>query len=125
MTRAYGETISTDAVVLRVTDGKFRNVGPMFQGIDIDYGGTVLLKVDNVNIIVTTRRLPVNDIGFFNIHEIEINDFQLICIKAKNHFRASFSPYCRDFIEVDTPGPAAINLHTLPYRFANLEEFVR
>ena len=42
---------------------------------------------------------------------------RLLCVKAKNHFRAAFGDLFDPIVEVDTPGPAAADLHALPFRY--------
>jgi microcystin degradation protein MlrC len=39
-------------------------------------------------------------------------------VKAKNHFRAGFTPLTRVIIDVDCPGPAASNLRHYRFRHA-------
>lgn len=75
-------------------------------------------------IIVTERRQPVNDPAYFELHGTDVSRVRLLCVKAKNHFRAAFAPLCKAVIEVDTPGPAAIDLTRMPYRYANVAELV-
>ena len=55
-----------------------------------------------------------NDPGFFTLHGIDPARVRLMCVKAKNHFRAAFLPLCAAIIDVDCPGPAAADLTTLP-----------
>jgi microcystin degradation protein MlrC len=40
----------------------------------------------------------------------------LLCVKARNHFRAAFAQSFAQLIDTDTPGPAAHDLATLPFR---------
>ena len=40
----------------------------------------------------------------------------LLCVKAKNHFRAAFAETFAAILDVDTPGPAAPDLARLPFR---------
>jgi microcystin degradation protein MlrC len=47
---------------------------------------------------------------------VELSAVELVCAKAKNHFRAAFGALCDPIIEVDTPGPAAADLAALPFR---------
>jgi microcystin degradation protein MlrC len=49
---------------------------------------------------------------------------KFLCVKAKNHFRAAFAPLCSAIVEVDTPGPAGIDLAKMPYRHANKRELI-
>ena len=41
---------------------------------------------------------------------------RLLCVKAKNHFRAAFSESFATIVDADTPGPAALDLAKLPFR---------
>jgi microcystin degradation protein MlrC len=60
-------------------------------------------------------------VNYLRLHGIDIGQLHILCVKAKNHFRAAFGPLCRTFIEVDTPGPAGVDLGALPYRHAPLD----
>ena len=40
----------------------------------------------------------------------------LLCVKAKNHFRAAFAQRFRRLVDADTPGPAALDLAKLRFR---------
>ena len=66
--------------------------------------------------IVTERVGPANDPAFFALHGIDLARTRLLCVKAKNHFRAAFQDRCAAIIDVDCPGPAAADLRTLPFR---------
>lgn len=112
-----------DAEVVRLTDGVFVNRGPMLRGVETRLGHTAVLRVGQVDIIVTEKREPVNDLGYMDLHGIDLAQVRLFCIKAKNHFRAAYGPVCRAFVEVDTPGPAGVDLARLPFRFAPLHEY--
>jgi microcystin degradation protein MlrC len=79
-------------------------------------GASAVLLVDGIKVIVTSTRQPVNDVGYFRLHDIDLSRVQLLCAKAKNHFRASLAPFCVRIVEVDTPGPVQIDLRRFPYR---------
>lgn len=124
ITRAFGEPVAVRARVAKLTDGRFVNKGPMGKGVQIALGRTALLAVGNVQVIVTERRLPVNDLAYMELHGIDIARVKLLCVKAKNHFRAAYGPHLRQVVECDTAGPAAIDLTQLPFRYAPIAEFV-
>jgi len=115
----FGAGVRLRATVLRVTDGVFRNVGPMETGVERRCGGSVLLRVDDqpsVRIIVTGEVVPADDPAFFALHHIDPADLRLLCVKAKNHFRAAFAERCSEIIDCDAPGPACVDLTRLPFR---------
>jgi len=117
-TAAFGRPVEVDADVLRLTQGEFRNVGPMERGLTVAAGRTAVLGVRDIRVIVTERVVPANDPAFFALHGIDLARTRLLCVKAKNHFRAAFQDRCAAIIDVDCPGPAAADLRTLPFRNA-------
>jgi microcystin degradation protein MlrC len=115
-TTAFGRSVEVDADVLRLTGGEFRNAGPMEHGLAVALGRTAVLGVRGIQVIVTERIGPANDPAFFALHGIDLARTRLLCVKAKNHFRAAFRDRCAAIIDVDCPGPAAADLRTLPFR---------
>lgn len=112
----FGAPIAARARVLRLTDGRFRNSGPMERGLAVQLGRTAVLDVQGIQVIVTQHCMPANDPAFFALHGIDLAATRLLCVKAKNHFRAAFEDRCTAIIDVDCPGPAAADLRTLPFR---------
>ncbi len=49
------------------------------------------------------------------MHGIELARLDLLCVKAKNHFRAAFAQSFTRLIDADTPGPAALDLAKLRF----------
>ena len=111
----YGAPVEVDATVVRLTDGTFRNIGPMETGIELRCGRTALLQSGNIRIIVTEHVAPANDPAFFHLHGIEIEKEPLLFVKAKNHFRAAFDAICTEIIDIDAPGPACLDMRMLPF----------
>ena len=111
----YGAPVEVEATVEKLTDGVFRNIGPMETGIELRCGRTVLLQSGNIRIIVSEHVAPANDPAFFHLHGIAIEKEQLLFVKAKNHFRASFDAICTEIIDIDAPGPACLDMRMLPF----------
>ena len=115
----FGAGVELWATVERLTEGVFRNVGPMQTGVEVRCGGSVVLVVDEqpaVRIIVTEQVVPADDPAFFALHQIDPATLRLLCVKAKNHFRAAFAQRCSEIIDCDAPGPACVDLARLPFR---------
>jgi microcystin degradation protein MlrC len=110
--------VEITAEVRNLTDGRFRNRGPMEKNLRVNLGQTAVLAVENVQIIVTESCQAPNDPGYFQLHGIDLGRVRLVCLKAKNHFRAAFAPVLSAIVEVDAPGPAALDLTRLPFRYA-------
>ncbi len=113
--KEYGAPVQVEATVAKLTDGVFRNIGPMETGIELRCGRTALLKCGNISVIVTEFVAPANDPAFFHLHGIDIENEQLLFVKAKNHFRAAFDAICTEIIDIDAPGPACLDMRMLPF----------
>jgi microcystin degradation protein MlrC len=115
----FGEGVNLQVTIERLTDGTFRNVGPMQTGVERNCGGSVVLVVaaqPDVRIIVTEHPVPGDDPAFYALHHIDLTATRLLCVKAKNHFRAAFAQRCIEIIACDAPGPACLDLTQLPFR---------
>lgn len=124
LTDAYGAPVPFGGTVLALTEGKYRNTGPMMRGVMSNFGPTALVSLAgtpggrNVKLIVTTYSRSPHDPGLLALHGISLDEVRLICVKAKNHFRAAFKPLLADIIDVDAPGPAALEIGGFRFRHA-------
>jgi microcystin degradation protein MlrC len=75
-----------------------------------------LVEQPNIRVIITDKVAPANDPAFFALHSIDLTTTRLLCVKAKNHFRAAFRSRCVAIVDVDAPGPACMDLRLLPFR---------
>lgn len=114
--RDFGARVPVRARVLRFTQGTFRNGGPMEFGRTVDLGTTAVLDVSGIEVIVASRCMPADDPAFFDLHGIDLSQTRLLCVKAKNGFRAAFEARCARIIDCDAPGPASADLASLPFR---------
>lgn len=124
LTPLYGAPIPFNGTVQALTEGTFRNTGPMMRGVLSNFGPTALLSLAgtpggrNVRVIVTTYSRSPHDPGLLALHGIALEDVSLLCVKAKNHFRAAFKPLLTDIIDIDAPGPAALEIKAFTFRHA-------
>jgi microcystin degradation protein MlrC len=112
----FGPPVAAQAQVVRLTEGRFINEGPMERGAPVDAGGSVVIDIDGLRVIVTQAVVFANDPAFFRLHGLGFEQTRLLCVKAKNHFRGAFESLCVAIIDVDCPGPAAADLSSLPFR---------
>ncbi|NKC30696.1 M81 family metallopeptidase [Falsiroseomonas selenitidurans] len=125
-TPAFGPPVSAQAVVERLTEGRFTNEGPMERGAPVDLGATAVLRLSpTLRVILTSRKEAAVDPGFFALHGIDLSRTRLLANKAKNHFRAAYAERCAAIVECDCPGPAALDLAGLPFRHVPVSWRVR
>ena len=126
--RHFGESVSLHATVGLLTDGCFRNVGPMEHGVERRCGGSVLLTIAQqplIRVIVTRQVIAADDPAFYELHGIDLGQLRLLCVKAKNHFRAAFAARCSLIVDCDAPGPAMADLSGLPFQHLLLKSRIR
>jgi microcystin degradation protein MlrC len=112
----FGAPVPVTGRVARLTDGKFRNLGPMSHNLEVDLGRTAVLDIEGIQVILTSYCLSPNDPGFLLSQGIDPAKLRLLCVKAKNHFRSGFTPYTQTMIDCDTPGPAALSLRHFTFK---------
>jgi len=78
-------------------------------------GRTVVLVVGGVEIIVTERRVQPFDAEALRSVGIEPRSRKIIALKSAVHFRADFTPFAHEIIDLDTPGIHSHNLSTYDF----------
>ena len=112
----FGASVPCEGRVLRLTEGRFRNAGPMERGLPVDLGRTALLQVGPLRVVVTTGCQSPNDAEYFRLHGLDLEAVPLLLAKAKNHFQAAFRDRFDAILLCDTPGPAMADSARLPFR---------
>ena len=112
--------VKAPARVLLLTDGQYKNRGQLDFGAQVCLGATAVLEVGGIQVIVASDRKPADDPAFFELHGINLSTTRLLCVKAKNRFRAAFTPLCVQIIDCDAPGPATADLRALPFQNVNM-----
>jgi microcystin degradation protein MlrC len=112
----FGPPVPCEARVVRLTEGRFRNAGPMERGLPVDLGRTALLQIGPLRVIVTTGCQSPNDAEYFRLHGLDLDALPLLLAKAKNHFMAALGPRFDAVLPCDTPGPAMADVTRLPFR---------
>ncbi|MCA0921548.1 M81 family metallopeptidase [Pseudooceanicola nanhaiensis] len=112
----FGAPIPFEGMVERLTDGRFRNRGPMEFGREIDLGRTAVLRSGPLRVVICETCQSANDPAWCDLHGIDLTEVAIFGIKAKNHFRAGFELLLAQIVEVDCPGLAPVDMSLLPYR---------
>lgn len=111
----FGQPVPVTAEVIRLSDGIFRNTGPMNTGLEVDTQGAAHIRVNDLDILIIGRALSANDPELFRHIGIEPTDKKILGLKVKNHFRAAFEPLVDRIINVDAPGLASNRFSSFPF----------
>jgi microcystin degradation protein MlrC len=85
--------------VRRITDGLYRNEGPMARGELADMGLCAVLDTGKVEIAVISRHVEPHDIGSFRALGIDPAKKRYVMLKSRVHWRAGLGPLAKAVIE--------------------------
>lgn len=110
-----GPRLSVEAKVLWVGQKSFRMTGNYMRGMPVDLGTTALLEVNGISIsVVTYPAFGVSGDPFYIFNQ-RPEDFDIIVLRSKTHFRDFYEPICEEILIVDTPDYGPADLTSLPY----------
>ena len=110
-----GNPIEVEATVQDISDGTYRNKGPMSTGLEVTFGQTAVLECDGVEIIVGSHRQQPYDPEVFRAHDIQLERVNVIVLKSTVHYRAGFEPLVETIREVVAPGLCSPDLSRFEY----------
>ena len=112
----HGEPVEIEGVIRTISDGVYRNAGPMRDGVVDDQGRTVVIDTGGILVVLTERRMPMWNLQQLRSLGIEPTRLRLIVVKAAIAYRAAYAPIAHRIIEVDTPGLAAADVRRFNYK---------
>lgn len=98
----FGAPIACEGVVRHLSDGDFVHDGPMWAGVPISMGSTMVLGIGGIDVIVCTNRMQTTDLQAFLSQGIDPRRRNVVVVKSSHHFRAAFEPIARKVIVADS-----------------------
>jgi microcystin degradation protein MlrC len=111
----HGKPLDVTGYVQTLSDGHYVNHGPMHAGVEVNLGRTVVLRCNGVQVLITEHAETPIDLNIFKRHGIDPATLQVIGLKGKGHFRASFEPIAERVILVEGPGITGADLSRLTF----------
>lgn len=113
--RMHGEPVAVEGTVRALTDGLFRNIGPMRDGLLDDMGRTAVVDVDGLTLVLTERKLPMWNLEQLRSVGVEPTRQRIIVCKGAIAHRAAYAPIASQMIEVESPGSTAGDVRSFQY----------
>ena len=111
----YARPLAVKGRVKLISDGEFRYKGRVYTGRRVRMGRAVVLKLNQVNLLIGERTMPTTDPELYRSHGIEPRDMKLVLVKSPLGFRTDYEPISKAVISVDTPGCCRADLSQLPF----------
>jgi len=99
----HGEPLHLTVYVKALHDGRLK-MRAMFKGAPLHLGKFARLVINDIDIIVGSRRSQTFDIAPFLAVGIDVSEYPIVALKSSNHFRAGFTHIASSIITADTPG---------------------
>ena len=116
---SLGAPVRATAEVQHLSDGNFRNDGPMNAGVQVALGATAVLRLgDSIDVVATSTRIHTIDLQVFLSQGIDPLGRNVLVVKSSQHFRAAFEPIAREVMLVDAGGLCSTDASRFTY--ANL-----
>lgn len=109
----HGESLILEAYVKALHDGRLI-MQHMFKGAPLNIGRMARLVVDDMDIVVASRRSQTFDQEPFLAVGIDVMKYKYVALKSSNHFRAGFQQLAGTIITADTPGLSTHNITVFP-----------
>lgn len=90
--------------VMRIGDGRYVADALGVRGRKIDMGACALLRIDGVEVVVSSTRLQARERGFLRHLGVDADARRIIVLKSTCHFRADFQPIAETVLIAIAPG---------------------
>ena len=99
-----------------ISNGQYRNRGPMAQGTLQDMGPSVVLDTGAVEIVVISRHQEPNDLNCFLSMGIDPLEKRYLMLKSRIHYRAGFADIATEVIECAGVGVCTSDYDMLDFK---------
>jgi microcystin degradation protein MlrC len=102
--------------VRSISDGRFTVEGPVFTGMQVNLGRTVVFDTGPLVLVVSEDRVEALDPQQFRLFGLEPTRFRYLVLKSKVQYRPAFMPLAKAAIECNGAGVANLDLDSFEWR---------
>ena len=113
---SMGKPVRAKAVVKMLSDGFFKNDGPMNAGVETSMGPTAVLRIGGIDVVTISNRIQTIDLQVFLSQGIDPTAKSVLVVKSVQHFRAAYGPIAREIVLVDSGGICSPDISRLKFR---------
>ncbi len=113
-----GPPIDARAKVLKLEKDVFIKFGGSRKGTN-PIGDAVALQLDNVTVIVNTKRSQCHSLDCFTKLGVDPSTKKVVVVKSMQHFHAAYAPIASEVVYVAAPGALVPDWALLPYTKAD------
>ena len=114
-----GRPLQINGRVSRITDGRFTVTGPMFTGVQVNMGKTVVIDIGPMQLVISEKRVEPYDVGVYTHCGLDPTQAKYVLLHSRQHFKAGFEPIAKNILLVSGPGVCTSDYDSLPFRHLN------
>jgi len=114
--RLHGEPVLICGSVRSTSDGRWVHEGPENAGVPVEMGPTAVVRVEGVNLVLTTHKTMPGDLQQLRSVGIEPLSQRILVVKAAVRWRGGYEPVNRHSILVNTPGLGSVDLSSFDFQ---------
>jgi len=108
--------LSLTGTVKAISDGRYRNRGPMARGVLTDMGPSVVLETSTAEIALISRHVEPSDLNCFLSLGIDPMQKRYVMLKSRIHWRAGLGSMARAVVECAGVGVCTSDYSQLDFR---------
>jgi microcystin degradation protein MlrC len=112
---SMGGPVKARAIVKMLSDGSFKNDGPMNAGVETSMGPTAVLRIGGIDVVTISSRIQTIDLQVFLSQGIDPRTRSVVVVKSVQHFRAAYAPIAREIVLVDSGGICSPDITRLKF----------
>jgi microcystin degradation protein MlrC len=103
-------------IVKTISNGRYRNRGPMGRGVQMDMGPTVVLDTGKVEVVLISRHVEPSDLNCLSSLGIDPLQKQYVMLKSRIHWRAGLGPMARAVVDCAGVGVCTSDYSQLQFK---------
>src|SRR4029079_16012770 len=107
--------LSVTGTVKTISQGRFRNKGPMGRGVLTDMGPSVVVDTGKAEIALISRHVEPSDLNCFLALGIDPMQKRYVMLKSRIHWRAGLGPMAKAVVECAGMGVCTSDYSQLPF----------
>jgi microcystin degradation protein MlrC len=113
---AESPPLSVSGTVKTISNGRYRNRGPMGRGVQIDMGPAVVLDTGAVEIVLISHHVEPSDLNCLSSLGIDPLQKRYVMLKSRIHWRAGLGPVAKAVVECAGVGVCTSDYSQLQFK---------
>jgi microcystin degradation protein MlrC len=112
----WGQPVTVTGRVARLSDGRFRYAGGIWDGVEGNMGPSAVLSIGAIQALVASHGTYDWADEQFRAVDLSPPDARFIVVKNPMNYRMAYGPIARAAFILDTPGPTPATVRGVRYR---------